>query len=66
MRLVDDAKKAWKWFSMWAMGFSSVLQGAWLYLPDDLKASVDHRIVSGMTLTLLVLGIAGRLVKQGE
>ena len=64
MKLVDDAKQAWKWFSVQAMALAGAIQGAWVLLPDDMKASIAPSIVSGITLTLLVFGIVGRLVDQ--
>lgn len=64
MKLIDEAKHAWKMLSVQAMAAAGALQGAWAVIPDDMKAVIDHRIVSGATITLLVLGILGRLVKQ--
>lgn len=64
MRFIDEARHWWKMASVWAMSAAGALQGAWMYVPDDLKAMIDHRIVAGVTIGLLVLGIFGRLVKQ--
>lgn len=66
MRLVDDARKAWRWFSVQAMFVAFVLQGAWEALPPDMKASIPQQYVTYITLFLLAMGIAGRLVKQGD
>ena len=38
--------------------------GAWLAVPDDMKAGINPAIVNGACMALLVLGIVGRLVKQ--
>lgn len=64
MKLVDDWKQAWKWISMNCMMIATVLQGAWMGIPDDMKTSVPEWLVHAMTIIILVLGIAGRLVKQ--
>lgn len=64
IELVDDAKQAWKWISMQAMVLAAAIQGAWLYIPEDLKLSIPPNIVQGLTLVLLFVGVAGRLVKQ--
>lgn len=64
MTLVENVKDSWKWISVQAMTLAGALQGAWLYIPEDLKANVPHNLVNGITLVLLVAGIAGRLVKQ--
>ena len=65
-QLVDDWKKAWRWFSMNCMVVAAAIQGAWVYVPDDMREAVPHHIVEGITITLLVLGVLGRLVKQGN
>ena len=64
MTLVENAKNAWRWFSVQAMAVAAVVQGAWIALPEDMKTSVPDNYVRAITLALLVLGIAGRLVKQ--
>lgn len=64
MKLIEEAGKAWRMFSVQAMFLAGVLQAAWVTLPPDLVAQVPDSIRSGVTLALLGLGIAGRLVKQ--
>lgn len=64
MRLVDDAKSAWRWFSMRCMGAALALQGAWEVLPDDMKSGIPPKLVTYAALGLLALGMAGRVVKQ--
>lgn len=66
MKLIDEAGKAWRMFSVWAMGLAGAVQAAWLALPADLTSQVPDKIRSGVTLTLLALGIIGRLVKQDK
>jgi hypothetical protein len=64
MKLVDDARRAWRWFSVQCMTLALALQGAWAMVPDDMKTGIPPRAVTVITLALLVLGIAGRLIKQ--
>ena len=64
MKLVDNAKHAWCWISMQAMVAAGAIQGAWLYLPDELRLSLGPGAIQGITLALLVLGVIGRLVDQ--
>jgi anti-sigma-K factor RskA len=64
MTFVDDVKKAWRWISVQAMAAAVAVQGAWELLPDDMKAGIPPKLVTAITVALLVLGIAGRLVKQ--
>lgn len=70
MKLVDDAHKAYGWFSMWAMGLSSAFLTTWALIPDDLKAyltgSIPPQYVSIGVAVVLVLGMVGRLVKQDK
>lgn len=62
--LVENARSAWRWFSVQAMVLAGAIQGAWMFIPDDMKASIPPGIVQGVTIVLLVLGVAGRLVDQ--
>lgn len=66
MKLVDDARRAYRWFSIQAMALALAIQGAWEVIPADMKAGIPQQYVTWLTLGLLALGIAGRLVKQGE
>lgn len=66
MKLVDDAGKAWRWFSVQAMAWALAIQGAWAAVPDDMKATVPSGLVQWITMALLLLGIVGRLVKQDD
>ena len=63
--LVDDAGRAWRWFSVQSMGASVALLGAWEYLPADLKTAIPDGYVKAAAVGLLVLGLVGRLFKQG-
>lgn len=66
MSLVDDWKNAWRWFSMNCMVIATAIQGAWVYIPEDLKTNIPASLVSTVTILLLILGIAGRLIKQDK
>lgn len=66
MKLVDNARQAWKWFSVQAMTLAAAIQGAWMFIPDDLRTSIKPEIVQVLTIALLVFGVAGRLVKQSD
>ena len=66
MRLVENAKNAWRWFSVQSMVLAGAIQGAWLFVPDDLRSSVPQSWLQGITVALMVMGVAGRLVKQKE
>jgi hypothetical protein len=66
MKLVDDARRAWRWFSVQAMAWAIAIQGAWEFVPADMKAGIPPKLVTIITVGLLALGIAGRLVKQDK
>lgn len=66
MKLVEDFKSAWRWFSVQAMALAIAIQGTWEVLPPDMKSDIPPKLVTYVTLGLLVLGVAGRLVKQGD
>lgn len=66
MKLVDNWRAAWKWFSVQAMALAIAVQATWANLPPDLKHSVPDAYVTYGTLALLALGIIGRLVSQAS
>lgn len=64
MRLVEEWKGAWRWFSLQAMVLSGVVQAAWDALPADLKQYLPRGLGLALSLGFLLLGVGGRLVKQ--
>jgi hypothetical protein len=64
MKVIEEWRQAWRWFSMQAMVMVAALQGGWTAMPDDLKQHFPPRLVTGLSIFLLVLGIGGRLVRQ--
>lgn len=64
MRLIDEWRSAWRWFSCQAMALAAAVQGGWAALPDDMKEHLPAWIATAATIAVLVLGIGGRLVKQ--
>jgi hypothetical protein len=65
LQIVDNWKSCWRWFSTQAMTLAAAIQGAWMFIPEDMKATMPPNLVQAVTVGLLALGIAGRLVKQG-
>ena len=66
MKLIEGWKSAYRFISVQAMVVAGAIQGAWLFVPDDLRASIPQTWMQGITLALMVMGVAGRLVKQKE
>ena len=65
MKLVKDAKRAWRWYSLQAMTIAAAIQGAWLALPPDMLKAVPDWAVQAATGALLLSGVVGRLIDQG-
>ena len=64
MRLVDDWKQAWKWYSVQGPVLGLALVAAWGALPDEVRASFTPGQLQAAGVALLVLTIGGRLVAQ--
>jgi len=64
MKIIPNARRAWRWFSVQAMAAALAIEAAWANLPLDLKGSIPESAVTYGTMALLVLGIVGRLVQQ--
>jgi hypothetical protein len=65
MKLVSNAKDAWRWWSVRAMVVQGAVAGSWLAVPDDMRAAVPSEWLAAVAVALTVLGIAGRLIDQG-
>lgn len=65
-RLVDDWRQAWCWISVKCMVLGGAIQGAWIFIPEDMKASIPPNIVQYVTIALLAVGVLGRVTKQPD
>ena len=65
MKLVKNARQSWRWFSVQAMALQGAVAGAWLAVPDDMRAAVPSEWLAACAVALTVLGVIGRLVDQG-
>lgn len=64
MKLVDNAKNWYKMFSIQAQIVAGGILGSWSMIPESLKESIPQNVVISVAITLLVLGVIGRLIKQ--
>jgi hypothetical protein len=64
MKLIANWRKAYRMLSIQAMAFATAIQGAWVFIPEDMKASIPPTVVQWVTMGLLAFGIVGRLVDQ--
>lgn len=65
MRLVDDWKQAYKWFSVQAPAVGIALVTTWASIPDDLKMHVPGWLTKAVLYGVFGFGLIGRLVNQG-
>ena len=69
MKLIDNARAVWGHYSTIALTAASGLQGAWISVPDAIKANLPVTVgqaVSWISLAIVVLGLFGKFVKQPE
>lgn len=64
LKLVDDWRRAKRWFSVRAMSVAGVIQLTYLSLPPALQEKMPANWVMAITAILMILGIAGRLLDQ--
>lgn len=66
MRLVPDAKKAWKWFSVQAGMIVVALPVAWSVMPEDIKAFIPESWLPFIVGAVGLAVIFGRIVDQSK
>lgn len=67
--LIDEWHKVMRFASVWAVGFSAVLQAAvqyWPQFPDDLKQYIPHIVVKALAWSSFPAIILARLVRQNS
>lgn len=64
MKLVDDWKQAWRWYSVQAPAIGLALIAAWQALPEEVRASFTAGQLQVAGAVLLALTLGGRLVAQ--
>ena len=65
MRLVKDAGKAARWFSIQFAALGVAVEIAWRALPPDLISGVPDWAQSVVTVLIFGGVVAGRLIDQG-
>ncbi|EPJ2980784.1 hypothetical protein ACXDTM_000375 [Klebsiella quasipneumoniae] len=66
MKLVDDWKSAWRWFSMHALVLAGIIPTVWAELPADLKTAIPPGAMGTITAVIAACGVVGRLVSQSK
>lgn len=65
VKLVPNARKAWRWLSMQLLALAAVAQVAWETMPTDALAVIPPDWRGYITLGLVVAAMVGRVVDQG-
>lgn len=63
-KLIPQWKRCLRMFSVQAMVLAGAIQGAWVALPPEMKASISDDWMRYITIALMVAGVIGRLVVQ--
>jgi hypothetical protein len=66
MKLVSNWRDALKWYSVQAQAVNATFLLVWAGLPQKFQDALPLPWVIGIAVGLLVLGMTGRLVKQGD
>lgn len=64
MKLHDDWKQAWRWYSVQAMAALAGLPLAYMALPADWQAAVPQAWKVGAVVVVLLAGVVGRVIDQ--
>ena len=69
MEFVDDVKGIWRHYSTVALGLAGSIQTGWVITPESIKADLPKSVgewVAKITVTIIALGLIGKVVKQGN
>lgn len=66
MKLVDDWKSAWRWFSVQALAALVILPTVWAALPADAKGFLPDGAEPWILAALALAGVVGRLIDQNK
>ena len=64
IRLVADWRRAWRWYSVNMPSLAAALLATWAIIPEKMQDSFSPTELKVFAVSLLVLGVLGRLVDQ--
>lgn len=64
--LIDDWRRAWRFFSLWFMAAAMCVQVAWNSLPVSMKDVLPPDTQRDVTIGLLIAGAMSRVMKQSK
>ena len=65
MKLVPNARRSWRWLSVQIATLSGIVPGAWLAVPDDMRAAVPPEWLAVAAIVMAAMIVVGRLIDQG-
>ena len=65
MKLIKNARRCWRYFSVQALTILAALPLVWINLPPDVKAKVPDAWETWVFVIVALGGLAGRLIDQG-
>lgn len=66
MKLVPDWRSAWKWLSVQVPAINTAFLTTWALLPPKFQDALPLPAVLAIAISLLLTGMAGRLLDQTE
>jgi hypothetical protein len=61
MKLVDNARHAWKWLSTQMLAVTGAMPGVWLTLPAEWRSAIPPTALAIAALVTAAIGIYGRV-----
>lgn len=66
MKAVNNARQAWRWFSVQALAVLAALPLVWTQIPPDVQAMLPEEWRPAVLAVIALGGLAGRLIDQGS
>lgn len=64
MKLVHNWRRGWTWLSVHLMALGAAIQGAWLAVPDTMRAFLPDKWAHAAALATFIAGLGARFIAQ--
>lgn len=64
MKLIKNKRESWRWLSVQIPALNTAFLSTWAMLPAKFQEALPVPAVIGIAITLLLIGVGGRLVDQ--